>query len=75
MQEFSARDPVSSVTITVQAPQSPSLQPSLVPRRPRTSRSQSRRVRVGLSPDSLTGVPLSRNAMSFITMTCRLLLP
>jgi hypothetical protein len=31
MQAFSARVPVSSVTITVQAPQSPSLQPSLVP--------------------------------------------
>ena len=41
MQAFSAFDPEPSVTITVQAPQSPSLQPSLVPTRPRP-RSQSK---------------------------------
>ena len=38
MQAFSARDPVSSVTMTVQAPQSPSLQPSFVPFNPLVSR-------------------------------------
>ena len=47
MQAFSARLPSASVTITVQAPQSPSLQPSLVPVRPRVSRSHSSTVRAG----------------------------
>ncbi len=41
------RSPSSRTTSTVQAPQSPSLQPSLVPVRPRSSRSQSSSVRVG----------------------------
>jgi hypothetical protein len=47
MHAFSAFAPVSSVTITVQAPQSPSLQPSLVPVSPRSTRNQSKSVVVG----------------------------
>jgi hypothetical protein len=62
------------VTITVQAPQSPSLQPSLVPVSPRISRSQSRRVRVGRLPAATrTGVPFRRNAISVMLRTRRLL--
>ena len=53
---------MGSPITTVHAPQSPSLQPSLVPFRPRVSRSQSRSVRVGLSPETCTGVPFNRNA-------------
>ena len=66
MQAFSARTPEASVTMTVQAPQSPSLQPSLVPLRCWVSRSQSSRVRVGGSPATRMGVPFSRNAISDI---------
>ena len=64
MQAFSALAPPSSVTITVQAPQSPSLQPSFVPQSPFVSRKKSRSVRVGASPATRIGVPLSRNAIS-----------
>ena len=63
MQALSAFEPPASVTITVQVPQSPSLQPSFVPVKPRVSRNQSNSVRVGASPSMRTGVPFNRNAM------------
>src|SRR6186997_1340394 len=47
----------SSPTTTVQAPQSPSLQPSLVPVQRASSRSQSRTVRVGAAPSTSTTAP------------------
>ena len=47
----------SSPTTTVQAPQSPSLQPSLVPVQRASSRSQSRTVRVGAAPSISTTAP------------------
>ena len=63
MQALSAHGPRSSVTMTEQAPQSPSLQPSLVPRSPRSSRSQSSRVRVAGARSIRTGSPLRRNSI------------
>ena len=63
MQAFRARAPLASVTMTVQAPQSPSLQPSFVPFNPRASRSQSSNVTVGAAV-TRTGVPFNRNATS-----------
>ena len=47
----------SSPTTTVQAPQSPSLQPSLVPVQRASSRSQSRTVRVGAAASTSTTAP------------------
>jgi hypothetical protein len=49
----------SSATITVQAPQSPSLQPSLVPVQRASSRSQLSTVRVGATPSTSTISPRS----------------
>ena len=63
MQAFNARAPLLSVTMTVHAPQSPSLQPSLVPVIARVSRSQSSRVTVGVSSVSSTVSPFRRNLM------------
>jgi hypothetical protein len=51
--------PASSATITVQAPQSPSLQPSFVPVQRASSRSQFSTVRVGATPSTLTISPRS----------------
>ena len=67
MQAFSARLPASSVTMTVQAPQSPSLQPSFVPFKPLVSRRKSSSVLVGASRAKM-GVPFKRNATS--SMIC-----
>ena len=61
MQAFCARaPPASSVTITVQAPQSPSLQPSLVPFSPRLSRSQSNNVCGRLNVVQLHGLSVQK---------------
>ena len=49
--------PGSAPTTTVQAPQSPSLQPSLVPVQRASSRSQSRTVRVVATPSTSTTAP------------------
>ena len=63
MQALRGREPFASVTMTVQTPQSPSLQPSFVPVRCRSSRSQSRRVVVGFGSVKVTEVPLSINVI------------
>lgn len=61
MQALSGLCPLMSLTITVQAPQSPSLQPSFVPVRCRVSRNQSNKVVVGDGSVKVTDVPLRRN--------------
>ena len=55
---------VFSPSTTVQAPQSPSLQPSLVPLQPRSSRTNSSKVRDGRTPSTWTISPrrTKRNA-------------
>jgi len=73
MQAFNAFAPSPSVIITEQAPQSPSLQPSLVPVRPSFSRKKSRSVRVGLSATTVTVSPFRRNSI-FIWKTRHLTL-
>src|SRR5690606_3737415 len=60
---------MSLPTSTVQAPQSPSAQPSLEPRRRRSSRNQSSRVKSGATSVSVTSSPLSRNLMALVTST------
>src|SRR4051812_48379100 len=60
--------PSSSPSTTVQAPQSPSPQPSLVPVHPRSSRSTSSSVRSGGTLPSETGSPRRMNLIVFESM-------
>ena len=63
MQEFIAScRPSARSSTTVQAPQSPSAQPSLVPLSPRWSRSQSSRVVIGDTPAMLDRLVVEREA-------------
>ncbi len=64
MQEFIASClPSARSSTTVQAPQSPSAQPSLVPLSPRWSRSQSSTVVIGDTLETSTGAPFSVKRM------------
>ena len=63
MQELTARLPAPSPRTTVQAPQSPSLQPSLVPVKPLDSRSQSSSVSVGAGSRTASRPPLRTNSI------------
>src|SRR5664279_4275610 len=61
----------SSPTTTVQAPQSPSLQPSLLPVQRASSRSHSRTVRVGAALPTSTTAPRWKKRIGRLAMTLR----
>jgi len=63
MQALIARLPLASVSSTVQAPQSPSRQASLLPVRPRSSRNQSSTVRLASVSATVVVSPFRRNVI------------